>query len=71
MELFESADAALDVSDVLRAEFAGVAYPVNRKGEPVAGVRGYSSVGEIGETIDLAVICVPGEQVLAAAPPPP
>ena len=36
--------------NVLEGDFAGVAYPVNRKGEPVAGVRGYRSVAEIDAT---------------------
>jgi acetate---CoA ligase (ADP-forming) len=53
--------------NVLAGDFAGSAYPVNRKGDPVAGVRGYAGIAEIAEAIDLAVICVPGEQVLAAA----
>ncbi|HET7857330.1 MAG TPA: GNAT family N-acetyltransferase [Gaiellaceae bacterium] len=53
--------------NVLAAEFTGAAYPVNRTGEPVAGVRGYSSVDELPETPDLAVICLPGKHVLPAA----
>jgi acetyltransferase len=53
--------------NVLDADFAGAAYPVNLKGEPVAGVRSYTSIGEIPDAIDLAVICVPGEHVLPAA----
>ena len=53
--------------NVLAGDFAGSAYPVNRKGDPVAGVHGYSAVEEIAEPVDLAVICVPGEQVLSAA----
>jgi acetyl coenzyme A synthetase (ADP forming)-like protein len=53
--------------NVLRSEFRGVAYPVNRSGEPVAGVRAYSSVAEIGQAVDLAVICLPGGAVLDAA----
>jgi acetyl coenzyme A synthetase (ADP forming)-like protein len=53
--------------NVLAADFEGAAYPVNRTGEPVAGVRGYSSVDEIPDPVDLAVICVPGAQVPAAA----
>src|ERR687891_2754308 len=32
--------------NVLAGDFAGAAYPVNRDGEPVAGVRAYSSIGE-------------------------
>jgi acetate---CoA ligase (ADP-forming) len=53
--------------NILRGEFAGVAYPVNRSGEPVAGVRAYGSIAEIGEPVDLAVVCLPGDAVLAAA----
>ncbi len=53
--------------NVLRGEFAGAAYPVNRTGEPIAGVRSLRAVAEIPEPIDLAVICLPGEHVLDAA----
>jgi acetyl coenzyme A synthetase (ADP forming)-like protein len=53
--------------NVLTADFAGSVYPVNRKGDPVAGVHGYSGVGEIAEQVDLAVICLPGDFVLDAA----
>jgi acetate---CoA ligase (ADP-forming) len=53
--------------NVLRGEFRGAAFPVNRSGESVAGVRAYRSVTEIGESIDLAVVCLPGSAVLAAA----
>jgi acetate---CoA ligase (ADP-forming) len=53
--------------NVLAGDFAGSVYPVNRNGDSVAGVRGYSGIAEIGEAVDLAVICVPGEKVLAAA----
>ena len=53
--------------NVLRGEFTGVAYPVNRSGEPVAGVRAYRSIAEIGEPVDLAIVCLPGDAVLEAA----
>ncbi len=53
--------------NILSADFAGSTYPVNLKGEPVAGVRAYRSIAEIPDAIDLAVICLPGEQVLEAA----
>ena len=33
--------------NILAGDFAGAAYPVNRDGEPVAGVRGYRSIEEI------------------------
>jgi acetyl coenzyme A synthetase (ADP forming)-like protein len=53
--------------NVLAGDFGGSVYPVNRNGDAVAGVHGYRSMAEIAEGIDLAVICVPGEQVLTAA----
>jgi acetyl coenzyme A synthetase (ADP forming)-like protein len=53
--------------NILAGDFEGTAYPVNRNGVPVAGVRAYSSVAEIPEAVDLAVICLPAEAVLEAA----
>src|SRR5207253_2494378 len=53
--------------NILAADFAGAAYPVNRDGEAVAGVRRYGAIDEIPDALDLAVICVPGNRVLQAA----
>jgi acetate---CoA ligase (ADP-forming) len=53
--------------NILDADFTGAAYPINRKGDPVAGVRAYTAIEELPELVDLAVICVPGTQVLDAA----
>jgi len=53
--------------NILAADFAGAAYPINLKAEPVAGVRAYTSIEEIDAPIDLAVICLPGGQVVDAA----
>jgi acetyl coenzyme A synthetase (ADP forming)-like protein len=53
--------------NILAGDFIGAAYPVNPRGEPVAGVRAYSSIEDIPDPIDLAVIAVPGERVLDAA----
>jgi len=53
--------------NILAGEFQGAAYPVNRTGEPVAGVRAYTSIEELPEVVDLAVICLPGAHVLASA----
>ncbi|MEO5576153.1 MAG: GNAT family N-acetyltransferase [Gaiellaceae bacterium] len=53
--------------NVLGGDFVGAAYPVNRSGEPVAGVRAYATIEEIPDPVELAVICVPGAQVLDAA----
>ncbi len=53
--------------NILAADFAGSTYPVNRGGDAVAGVHGYSSVDAIPDDVELAVICLPGGHVLAAA----
>ena len=53
--------------NIVEADFTGAAYPVNRDGVPVAGVRGYRSVAEIPDPVDLAVVCVPASAVLDAA----
>jgi acetate---CoA ligase (ADP-forming) len=53
--------------NILTADFAGAAYPVNRSGEAVAGVRAYQTIEEIPDPVDLAVICVPGGSVLESA----
>jgi acetate---CoA ligase (ADP-forming) len=53
--------------NVLAADFEGAAYPVNRDGEPVGGVRGFGSLAELPEVVDLVVICLPGQHVLGVA----
>ena len=53
--------------NILAGDFAGTAYPVNRDGEPVAGVRAYASIEEIPDAVDLAVITLPGAVVIEAA----
>ncbi|HWN22910.1 MAG TPA: GNAT family N-acetyltransferase [Gaiellaceae bacterium] len=53
--------------NVLEGDFTGAAYPVNPKGAAVAGVRAYGSVAEIPDSVELAVIAVPGEHVYGAA----
>jgi acetyl coenzyme A synthetase (ADP forming)-like protein len=53
--------------NVLAADFSGAAYPVNRKGDSVAGVKGYTAVAEIPGGVDLCVVCLPGDKVLEAA----
>jgi Acyl-CoA synthetase (NDP forming) len=53
--------------NILEADFTGATYPVNREGEPVAGVRAYRTIEEIPDPVDLAVISVPGKGVLESA----
>ena len=53
--------------NIVEADFAGAAYPVNLKGEPVAGVRAYKTIAEIPDQVDLAVLCLPAANVIEAA----
>jgi acetyl coenzyme A synthetase (ADP forming)-like protein len=53
--------------NVLEADFVGAAYPINRDGAAVAGVRAYRSIAEVPDAVDLAVICVPAASVIDAA----
>jgi acetyl coenzyme A synthetase (ADP forming)-like protein len=53
--------------NILRGDFAGAAFPVNREGSPVAGVRAYRSIEEISDSVDVAVICLPAAGVYEAA----
>ena len=53
--------------NILAGDFTGVAYPVNRSGEAVAGVRAYRSVEDIPDAVELAVLALPAERVLEAA----
>src|SRR4051794_8823895 len=53
--------------NILDADFTGAAYPVNRSGAPVAGVRAYQSIEAIPEPVDLAVVALPGGLVIPAA----
>jgi acetate---CoA ligase (ADP-forming) len=52
--------------NILEADYEGAAYPVNRSGEPVAGVRGYASIADVPGAVDLVVVCVPAAAVVDA-----
>jgi acetyl coenzyme A synthetase (ADP forming)-like protein len=52
--------------NVIEADFTGAAYPVNRDGSPVAGVRGYRSLAEIPDDVDLVVVSLPAASVCGA-----
>ena len=52
--------------NILREDFGGVAYPVNREGRPVSGAPGYASIEAIPDAVDLAVICLPATAVVEA-----
>jgi acetate---CoA ligase (ADP-forming) len=46
--------------------FEGRLYPINPKNPEVQGVKAYRSITEVPEPVDLAVVLVPAESVLAA-----
>jgi len=47
------------LTNLLAADFAGTVYPVNSEHRSVRGVRAYSSVLDIPDPVDLAVVAVP------------
>ncbi|HET9793437.1 MAG TPA: GNAT family N-acetyltransferase [Thermoanaerobaculia bacterium] len=52
---------------ILRGNFAGAVYPVNRQAASVHGVRAHPSVRDLPEPPDLAIIAVPAEGAVDAA----
>lgn len=55
------------LANIIRHGFTGPVYPVNPKAASVHAVKAYPSVAGIREPVDLAVIAVPKEHVLAVA----
>jgi acetate---CoA ligase (ADP-forming) len=55
------------VRNLLDGEFPGVVYPVNRRGDAVAGIAALSSATQLPASVDLAVICVPAAHVVRVA----
>jgi acetate---CoA ligase (ADP-forming) len=53
--------------NIVAGGFEGKAYPINRSGDEVAGVPGYSSLAEVSGPVDLAVFCLPAAHVIEAA----
>ncbi|MDD5448765.1 MAG: CoA-binding protein, partial [Actinomycetota bacterium] len=51
------------VQNLIEWEFKGKVFPVNPRGEDVLGLKGYSSLKEIGEPVDLVVAIVPAKVV--------
>jgi len=46
------------LSNLLMGQYTGVVYPVNPKAKAICGVRAYSSILEIPDPVDLAVVIV-------------
>jgi acetyltransferase len=55
------------VANILEAGFTGPVYPVNSRTDVVLSMPTYPSVGKIPGPVDLAVLCVPAEEVVKVA----
>ncbi|HET9708227.1 MAG TPA: acetate--CoA ligase family protein [Gemmatimonadales bacterium] len=55
------------LSNIVKYGFTGAVYPVNPKAASIHSIKAYPSVGDIPDAVDLAVIVVPKEHVLAVA----
>jgi acyl-CoA synthetase (NDP forming)/GNAT superfamily N-acetyltransferase len=51
------------LANLLRGNFTGPVFPVNPEARSVRGVRAYSSVTEIPDEVDLAVVAVPASGI--------
>ena len=54
------------LKNVLDGGFAGSVFPVNPSGEPILGLPTVAKVGDLPADIDLALVSLPGPEVLAA-----
>ena len=55
------------LANIVKYGFTGAVYPVNPNAPSIHSIKAYPSVGDIPDAIDLAVIVVPKEHVLAVA----
>jgi len=51
------------VRNILMAEFNGKVFPVNPKAEVILSIKAYSTVLDVPDAVDLAIIIVPKDQV--------
>ena len=52
-------------ANLVRRPFAGTVYPVNASAREVQGIRAYSSITDLPDAVDLAVVTVPAPRVPA------
>src|SRR5438445_968541 len=52
-------------ANILLNEYTGTVYPVNPKDRSISGVRSYPSIGDLPESVDVAVVVVPAAVVPA------
>src|SRR3990172_4337789 len=53
------------LQNIIKFGYKGRVFPVNKKAEDILGLRCYSSVLDITEVVDLAVVVVPSAAVVA------
>src|SRR5512142_3128394 len=52
--------------NLCRFRFPGRLYPVNPAGGEILGLKAYAKVGDIGQSVDLAILVIPATSVPAA-----
>lgn len=55
------------VKNLIDMKYKGKLYVVNRKGEDVMGIKGYTSISDIPDSVDLGIISIPSGGVLQVA----
>lgn len=55
------------LDNLVRHGFMGAVYPVNPHATSIHSIRAYATIGDIPDAIDLAIIVVPKQHVIAAA----
>ncbi|HEY0305363.1 MAG TPA: acetate--CoA ligase family protein [Longimicrobiales bacterium] len=55
------------VSNLVTYGYTGAVYPINPKADSIHSIKAYPSIGAVPDPVDLAVISVPKELVLAVA----
>jgi acetyl coenzyme A synthetase (ADP forming)-like protein len=52
--------------NIIDCGFSGDVYPINPKADEILGLKAYASIADVPDQIDLAVISIPAELVLAS-----
>src|SRR5690606_32571536 len=55
------------LSNLVRHGFTGAVYPINPKADSIHSIRAYARIDDVPDEVDLAVIAVPAERVVAVA----
>jgi acetate---CoA ligase (ADP-forming) len=55
------------VDNIVKSGYTGPVYPVNPREKEIAGLKCHSAVGEIDDSVDMAVVSVPAERAVQVA----